>query len=117
RAAIIGSHADIQSIKLADVKAFARTYYRPNNATLVLAGDFDPRQAKALVQKYFGSLKPGARLPEVKVATPVITQERRLVVTDRIELSRLNLAWHTPPMFAAGDAELDVAAHVLGGGK
>ncbi|MDR7269680.1 zinc protease [Pelomonas saccharophila] len=117
RAAVIGSHADIQSIQLKDVKDFARTYYRPNNATLVLAGDFDPRQAKALVQKYFGSLKPGAKLPEVKVATPEITQERRLVVTDRIELSRLNLAWHTPPMFAAGDAELDVAAHVLGGGK
>ncbi|MGM9482895.1 M16 family metallopeptidase [Roseateles sp. NT4] len=117
RAAVIGSHADIQSIKLKDVKDFARTYYRPNNATLVLAGDFDPQQAKALVQKYFGSLKAGDKLPKVKVATPEITQERRLVVTDRIELSRLNLAWHTPPMFAAGDAELDVAAHVLGGGK
>ncbi len=117
RAAVIGSHADIQSIKLADVKAFARTYYRPNNATLVLAGDFDPKQAKTLVQKYFGSLKAGAKVPEVKVAMPEITKERRLVVADRIELSRLNLAWHTPPMFAAGDAELDVAAHVLGGGK
>lgn len=117
RAAVIGSHADIQRIQLADVKAFARTYYRPNNATLVLAGDFDPKQAKALVQKYFGSLKPGPKVPEVKVAMPEITKERRLVVTDRIELSRLNIAWHTPPMFAAGDAELDVAAHVLGGGK
>lgn len=117
RAAVIGSHADIQGIKLADVKAFARTYYRSNNATLVLAGDFDPRQAKALVQKYFGSLKPGPRVPEVKVAMPEITKERRLVVTDRIELSRLDLAWHTPAMFAAGDAELDIAAHVLGGGK
>jgi zinc protease len=117
RAAVIGSHADIQSIKLKDVKDFARTYYRPNNATLVLAGDFDPRQAKALVQKYFGSLKAGPKPPEVRVAMPEITQERRLVVTDRVELSRLDLAWHTPPMFAAGDAELDVAAHVLGGSK
>ncbi|CAM3936158.1 M16 family metallopeptidase [Roseateles saccharophilus] len=117
RAAVIGSHADIQGIKLADVKAFARTYYRPNNATLVLAGDFDAKQARALVQKYFGSLKPGPKLPEVKVAMPEITKERRLVVTDRIELSRLDLAWHTPAMFAAGDAELDMAAHVLGGGK
>lgn len=117
RAAVIGSHADIQSIKLADVKAFARTYYRPNNATLVLAGDFDPKQAKALVRKYFGTLKAGPTPPEVKVAMPEIKSERRLVVTDRIELSRLNIAWHTPSMFAAGDAELDVAAHVLGGGK
>lgn len=117
RAAVIGSHADIQSIKLADVKAFARTYYRPNNATLVLAGDFDPKQARSLVQKYFGSIKAGPKPPEVKVAMPEITHERRLVVTDRIELRRLNFAWHTPAMFAAGDAELDVAAHVLGGGR
>jgi zinc protease len=117
RAAVIGSHADIQAIQLKDVKDFARTYYRPNNATLVLAGDFDPRQAKALVKKYFGTLKAGPKPPEVKVAMPRITKERRLIVTDRIELSRLNLAWHTPPMFAAGDAELDIAAHVLGGGK
>src|SRR5436189_509018 len=49
RAAVIGSHADIQGIKLKDVKDFARTYYRPNNATLVLAGDFDPAEARALV--------------------------------------------------------------------
>ncbi|MBV8037448.1 pitrilysin family protein [Roseateles sp.] len=117
RAAVIGSHADIQGIRLKDVKAFARTYYRPNNATLVLAGDFDPRQARALVQKYFGTLKAGPKPPEVHVAMPEIRQERRLVVTDRIELSRLNLAWHTPAMFAPGDAELDIAAHVLGGGK
>ncbi|MFG6467499.1 M16 family metallopeptidase [Roseateles sp. BYS87W] len=117
RAAVIGSHADIQRIRLADVKAFARTYYRPNNATLVLAGDFDPAQAKALVQKYFGTLQPGPKPPEVKVAMPEITKERRLVVTDRVELRRLNFVWHTPAMFAAGDAELDVAAHVLGGGK
>jgi len=117
RAVVIGSHADIQSIQLNDVKDFARTYYRPNNATLVLAGDFDPKQAKLLVQKYFGTLKAGPKPPEVRVATPEITKERRLIVTDRIELSRLSLAWHTPPMFAAGDAALDIAAHVLGGGK
>ncbi|MCF8206834.1 MAG: insulinase family protein [Methylotenera sp.] len=117
RAAVIGSHADIQRIRLADVKAFARTYYRPNNATLVLAGDFDPAEARALVQKYFGTLKAGPKPPEVHVAMPEIAKERRLVVPDRVELSRLTLAWHTPPMFAAGDAELDVAAHVLGGGR
>ncbi|MEO6279066.1 pitrilysin family protein [Roseateles sp.] len=117
RASVIGSHADIQGIQLKDVKDFARTYYRPNNATLVLAGDFDPKQAKALVLKYFGTLKAGPKPPAVNVATPEITKERRLVVTDRIELSRLNFAWHTPAMYKPGDAELDIAAHVLGGGK
>ena len=117
RAVVIGSHADIQSIKLDDVKAFARRYYRPNNATLVLAGDFKPAEAKRLVQKYFGSLKPGEAVPPVQVQTPQISAERRLVVTDQVELPRLTQAWHTPAIFQPGDADLDVAANILGGGK
>ena len=117
RASIMGSHADIQSIKLDDVRAFSRTYYRPNNATLVLAGDFDPKRARELVDKYFGSLKAGGPVPPVAVAQPAISAERRLVVTDRIELPRLTMAWHSPAMYKPGDAELDVAAQVLGGGK
>ena len=117
RAVVMGSHADIQAIKLADVKAFARTYYRPNNATLVLAGDFKPGEAKKLVEKYFGKLKAGDPVPPVVAQQPVITAEKRVSVTDRIELPRLDLAWHSPAMFAAGDADLDVAANILGGGK
>ena len=117
RAVVMGSHADIQSIKLADVKAFAKTYYRPNNATLVLAGDFRSAQAKRLVQKYFGSLKAGQPVPPVVVAQPRITAERRVVVADRIELPRLSLAWHTPAQYQSGDAEMDVVANLLGGGK
>jgi zinc protease len=116
-AMVIGSHADIQSIRLADVKAFARSYYRPNNATLVLAGDFDPAQARKLVEKYFGPLKAGAPVPEVKVAQPRILEEKRLTVTDRIELPRITMAWHSPAVFQPGDAELDMASHILGGGK
>ncbi|WP_343636786.1 pitrilysin family protein [Roseateles sp.] len=117
RATVIGSHADIQSIKLNDVKAFARSYYRPNNATLVLAGDFDPAQARQLVEKYFGALKAGDPVPPVNVPQPRLTEEKRVAVTDRIELSRLDIAWHTPAVFKPGDAELDIASHVLGGGK
>ena len=117
RATVIGSHADIQSIKLADVKAFARTYYRPNNATLVLAGDFKPAEARQMVEKYFGPLKAGAPVPPVLVAQPQISAEQRVKVSDKVELARLNLAWHTPAMFQPGDADLDVAANILGGGK
>ncbi|MFG6447528.1 M16 family metallopeptidase [Roseateles sp. BYS180W] len=116
RAAVIGSHADIQSIKLADVKDFARRYYRPNNATLVLAGDFDPTRAKALVQKYFGPLRQGLPVPPAQATQPRIEQEQRLSVTDRVELPRLTLAWHTPAVFKPSDAELDLAARVLAGG-
>lgn len=117
RAVVIGSHADIQSIKLADVKAFARTYYRPNNATLVLAGDFVAADAKRLVHKYFGSLAAGQPVPPVVVAQPHITAERRLVVADRVELPRLTMAWHTPAQYRPGDADLNVLANLLGGDK
>lgn len=117
RGNVIGSHADIQSIKLEDVKAFARTYYRPNNATLVLAGDFNPAEAKRLVEKYFGTLKAGNPVPPIVAQQPKITQEVRLHVTDRVELSRLSLAWHSPAVFKPGDAELDIASSILGGGK
>ncbi|MDP2368419.1 M16 family metallopeptidase [Rhodoferax sp.] len=117
RAVVIGSHADIQSIKLADVKAFAKTYYRPNNATLVLAGDFRSADAKRLVQKYFGSLKAGRPVPPVAAVQPRISVERRLVVADQVELPRLTMAWHTPAHYRPGDAELDVVANLLGGGK
>ena len=117
RAVIMGSHADIQSIRLDDVKAFGSSYYRPNNATLVLAGDFQPAQAKKLLQKYFGALKAGAGVPPVVVAQPVLSEEKRVQVKDRVELSRLDIAWHTPAGFKPGDAELDVAASILGGGK
>ncbi len=117
RAVVMGSHADIQSIKLDDVKAFARTYYRPNNATLVLAGDFKTEHVKKLLQKYFRTLKAGPAVPPVVLAQPVLSQEKRQQVQDRVELSRLDMAWHSPAVFKSGDAELDVAASILGAGK
>jgi len=117
RANVIGSHADIQGAKLADVRDFFKRYYRPNNATLVIAGDFDPAEARRLVQKYFGSFSRGPDVPKPSIVTPPIDGERRLTVTDRVELPRLDIAWLTPPLFAPDDAELDVAAQILAGGK
>ena len=102
RPAIMGSHADIQSARLADVRDFFKRYYRPNNAALVIAGDFDPANARRLVQKYFGPLKRGADVAQPSIVTPPIVGERRLTVTDRIELPRVDIAWLTPPAFAAG---------------
>ena len=77
---VIGSHEDIQAAKLDDVKKFFRQYYAPNNASLAIVGDFDPAQMKALVQKYFGTLKRGPAVPPIKAETPKITAERRKVV-------------------------------------
>ena len=117
RPAIIGSHLDIQAAGLADVRDFFKRYYRPNNATLTLVGDFDIAAAKRLVQQYFGSFKRGPEVPKPAVVTPALTSEKRLTVTDRIELERLDLAWLTPPKFKPGDAELAIAGYILAGGK
>ena len=74
---VIGSHEDIQAAKLEDVKSFFKRYYSPNNASLAIVGDFDPAGARALVQKYFGSLKRGQPVPPLTADTPPITSERR----------------------------------------
>jgi len=114
---VIGSHQDIQAAKLNDVKNFFKLYYAPNNASLAIVGDFESAATKKLVAKYFGSLKRGAAVPHIRATTPPITAERRRVVTDRIELPRVYMAWLAPPIYNPGDAAADVAAEVLGGGK
>ena len=116
-AMVIGSHADIQNAKLDDIRQFFNRYYRPNNASIVIAGDIDKAKAKALVAKYFGSFKAGAPVPRPKVEAPRISTEKRAVVSDRIELPRVYMAWLTPTAYTPGDAELSVAAQILGAGK
>lgn len=114
---IMGSHADIQAARLTDVRDFFKRYYRPNNATLTIVGDFDAATAKRLVSRYFGSFKRGPDVAPPAAVTPPIVGERRETVTDRIELERVDLAWLTPPRFKPDDAELSIAAHILAGGK
>ncbi|CAH0242661.1 putative zinc protease Rv2782c [Massilia sp. Bi118] len=116
-ASVIGSHADIQNAKLADVRDFFTRYYGPNNASIVIAGDIDKAKTRALVAKYFGTFKRSAPVAKPAVETPPITRERRLTVADRIELPRVYMAWLTPPAYQPGDAELAVTAQILAGGK
>jgi zinc protease len=114
---VMGSHADIQAAKLEDVRNFFKLYYAPNNASLAIVGDFDPAQARQWVEKYFGPLKRGAPVPKIAAVTPRITAERRAVIHDQVELPRVYMAWLTSPIFKAGDADADLAAEILGGGK
>ena len=114
---VMGSHSDIQAAKLEDVRNFFKLYYAPNNASLTIVGDFDPAQAKKLVEKYFGPLKRGAPVPKIAAVTPPITAERRKVVHDQVELPRVYMAWLTSPIFKPGDADADLASDILGGGK
>ena len=114
---VIGSHEDIQSAKLEDVRNFFKLYYAPNNASLAIVGDFEPEHAKQLVEKYFGPLKRGEDVPKITAKTPPITAERRAVIQDNVQLPRVYEAWLTSPIFKPGDAEADLTATVLGGGK
>jgi zinc protease len=114
---VIGSHADIQAAKLAEVKSFFKTYYAPNNASLAIVGDIDKAKTRALVEKYFGPLKRGPEVPKVTAATPPVTTERRVVVPDKVQLDKVYLGWITPAFYKPGDADADLAGQILGGGK
>jgi zinc protease len=114
---VIGSHEDIQAAKLADVKQFFKEYYGPNNATVSIVGDIEPKQALQLVQKYFGSFKRGPAVKKVDVPTPRITSEQRKVVPSRVQLPKVYMAWISPSFFKPGDAEADVTATILGSGR
>jgi zinc protease len=118
---VIGSHADIQAAQLEDVRNFYRRYYAPHNATVAVAGDFDKAQAHGLVAKYFGALKNGAQATaagaKTRVSIPRIASQRRAVIHDHVELERVDMAWITPLIFRPGDAEADLAAFILGGGR
>lgn len=114
----IGTPEDLDRASLDDVRNFFRSYYVPNNASLVIAGDFDEAQTKALVSQYFGSLPRGAAPPTKTALAPVVlASAQRLEMEADVELPRLSIAWPSPPLFAPGDAELDVVGNVLTGGK
>src|SRR5438270_300224 len=114
---VIGSHRDIEAARLDDVREFFRQYYTPNNASLTITGDIDPAQAKAWVEKYFGSIPSGPPVPKITAVPPQITSEKRSKITDQVELPRVYMGWIMPSIFQPGDAESDLLAEILGGGK
>jgi zinc protease len=112
----IGEVADLHAVTLDQVHAFFRRYYHPANASLALAGDFDPDGALALVDRYFGSIAPGERVAPIH-ETGALGGQTRIYYEDRVELPRIHIAWLTPRMFGDGDADLDLAADLLANGK
>jgi zinc protease len=110
---VIGVHEDLTAASVDDVKEFFATYYTPNNLSLVIAGDFDPATAKRLVEKYFGSIPAGPALDRPAKGTPRLDSEKIIEVKDRVPQERTYFAWHTPALFDAGDAELDLVATIL----
>ncbi len=113
----IGSMEDLTAASLDDVVEFFKTYYAPNNASLVIAGDMDPAAVRPLVEKWFGAIPRGADVPPQAPAPAVLAEVKRKTVTDRVQLPRLYMAWHTPAIYAPGDAAMDIVSNLLTGGK
>jgi zinc protease len=110
---VIGTHEDLTAASLDDVKDFFKTYYTPNNLSLVIAGDFDPAETKRLIEKYFGTIPAGQALDRPPRDLPRLNGEKRIEVSDRVPQERTYFAWHTPAFFDAGDAELELASSIL----
>ena len=117
---VIGSMEDLDAATLEDVEAFFRTYYAPNNAVLTLCGEFDPAEARDLIERYFGEIPRGPEVPPLPGRTeipPLIGEEVRQRVEQDISLPRVYLAYRIPPYGDDGFYAAAVASYVLAWGK
>ena len=140
RRPLIGSMADLDAARLDDVSAFHAAHYRPDNATLVVAGDFDAAQLDSWVERYFAPVPrpPTALLraddtsatgatgaanspdnsPATRTQEPAWPRDRRLALTGpQVALPAVAIAWLAPPLTSLDVAALRVAAALLGGGE
>jgi zinc protease len=113
----IGYMEDLTAASDEDVRDFFRTYYAPGNASLVIAGDINTADVRAKVERWFSDVKPGAPIEPNEYPPAELTAVKRERMTDKVQLPRLTLAWLTPSHLAPGDAELDLTAAILAGGK
>ena len=115
---VIGWPDDVRAATLDDVREFFATYYNPANASLAIAGDVDADDAIRAARAHFEEIPAGPAPPPMAAAgTSPGSGPARLLLEDRVEAPRLYLGWVTPRLFGPRDAELDLAAAVLAGGK
>ena len=114
---VIGSHADVEAARIADIRDFHQQFYTPNNASIAIAGDFDPAKLKDLLTKYFGPIPAGPKVDPVTVTTPPITAQKRATVTDTVQLPQVTIAWLTPAAYTPESYSMGAAIYALGGGK
>ena len=115
---VIGSMADLSAASLDDVKNFFRKYYAPNNASIVIAGDFNADSVKAWVTKFFGSIPRGPAIERrTTVPPPRIQRDTFMVMEDQVQLPRVYYTWQSQRAYGPGDAELDLLGLILAGDK
>jgi zinc protease len=115
----IGNIEELNAASIEDVKAFHATFYRPDNATLVVAGDFDPRQLDAWVDRYFAPIpKPGAPIPRVTIKEPERSSEQRFVErAPNVPLPAVAVTYLAPPAAHDDIFALQVAEAILSAGE
>jgi zinc protease len=112
----IGSMDDLSAASLEDVKAFFRTYYAPNNATIVVAGAVNADSVKRAARQMFGEIPRGPAIARPSPA-PFTLRDTVIVLEDRVQLPRVYFAWHAVKEYSADDAALEIAAYVLSGAR
>ncbi|MCO4744727.1 MAG: insulinase family protein [Proteobacteria bacterium] len=112
----IGSHEDLQNASVEDVKAFFRTWYGPQNASLVIAGDFDTEATKKLVEEQFGGIPRGADTTQLE-QTKTVVEPQEIRQYQKVPEQKFWIAYTSPAFYEAGDAELDILCSVLSTGK
>lgn len=113
----IGSMSDLNAASLEDVQRWFKTWYGPNNAVLVLAGDIDVETAKAKVTQYFGDIPAGPTMAQPKIDPAPRTTATRDEFTDRVPQSRVYRVWNTAEYGSVDADRLQLLAQVLGGSR
>ncbi len=115
---VIGEMEDLKNATVTDVKAFHEKYYNPNNATLVLAGDFDEKSAKKLIEKYFGEIKPGKSVTDPKPIPVTLVKTKKVYYEDNFaKASQLRMIWPTVEAYNDDSYPLEYLAQLLSRGK
>ena len=115
---VIGSLQDLQNATLDDVKEFYRKWYVPNNATLVIAGDFDAKQAKAWVEKYFAEIPRGEEISKSEKKPVSLTASKSLYHEDNFaRVPQLTMTWPTVEQYHPDSYALSLLSDILTNGK
>jgi zinc protease len=114
---VIGSMTDLDAASLNDVQEWFKTYYGPNNVTVVIAGDITPEVAREKVEKYYGEIPPGPPIAKQEAWIAKRSGTHRGWVQDRVPQARLYRVWNVPEFGSPEEAQLDLVEQVLGRGK
>ncbi|GAB5400226.1 MAG: pitrilysin family protein [Aureisphaera sp.] len=115
---VIGELVDLQNATVEDVREFYDKFYGPNNATLVLAGDFETEEAKAFIEKYFGEIKRRQEVPKLEPMPVTISETKRLYHEDNFATApQLNMVWPTLQQYTDDAYALDFLAEIISSGK